>query len=89
MFMRLTAALLLLLPAAAHAGVPEAKICAASLDVNAAMIFNATLPSVKPGADLRALVTATTKQLVMSGKLARADAKPAAMAAGACLKLAL
>ena len=40
-----------------------------------------------PGADLRAIVTAQTKSLVMSGALSRDAAKPAAEAAGKCLKL--
>ena len=53
--MRLTIALgLLALSAApALAGQAEAQSCAAGLDPNAALIFNATLPQVGPGADLK------------------------------------
>lgn len=89
--MRLTIALgLLALSAApALAGQAEAKSCAAGLDANGAQIFNAALPQVAPGADLKGVVTDVTKSLVMSGKVPRAEARPAAVAAGECLKLAM
>ena len=70
------------------AGQAEATSCAGGLDANSRMIFNAVLPQVTASTDLRAAVTDATRSLVMGGKIARADAKPAAMAAGECLKLA-
>lgn len=73
----------------ALAGQAEAQSCAAGLDANGQMIFNAALPQVAPGADLKGVVTDTTKSLVKSGQIKRGDAKPAAMAAGECLKLAM
>lgn len=86
----LTAVCLLALSAApAFAGQAEAQSCAAGLDANGQMIFNAALPQVNPSADLKGVVTSTTKSLVMSGQLSRSVARPAAMAAGECLKLAM
>ena len=86
----MTAICLLTLSAApAFAGQAEAQSCAAGLDANSQLIFNSALPQVAPGADLRGVVTTATKALVESGQIARSAAKPAAMAAGACLKLAM
>jgi len=73
----------------AFAGQAEAQSCAAGLDANSQLIFNTALPQVAPGADLKGVVTAVTKSLVKGGQIARGDAKPAAMAAGECLKLAM
>ena len=89
--MRLTVALgLMALSAApALAGQAEAKSCAAGLDANAMLIFNAALPQVVPGADLKGVVTDTAKSLVKAGAVPHADARPAAIAAGECLKLAM
>ena len=42
-----------------------------------------------PGADLKGVVTDTTKSLVKSGQVPRGEARPAAEAAGECLKLAM
>lgn len=86
----LTALCLLALSAApAFAGQAEAQSCANGLDANGQMIFNAVLPQVTPGVDLKGVVTAATKSMVESGQLARGDARPAATAAGQCLKLAM
>ena len=82
-------AALALASAPAVAGQAEAQSCAAGLDANAQLIFNAALPQVAPGADLKGVVTDTTKSLVKGGQIKRGDAKPAAMAAGECLKLAM
>ena len=75
--------------APAFAGQAEAQSCAAGLDANAQLIFNAALPQATPGADLKSLVTDTTKSLVKAGQIKRGDAKPAAMAAAECLKQAM
>lgn len=81
--------LLALSAAPAFAGQAEAESCASGLDANAKLIFSSALPQVSPGADLKGVVTDTTKSLVKSGEIKRGDAKPAAMAAGECLKLAM
>ncbi len=73
---------------AARADGAAAQACAAKLPKDAQAIFGATLPQLAPGADLRATVTATTRQLVMDGKIGRDDARPSAMSAAKCLRLA-
>lgn len=89
--MRFTAAIILLSLTAAPvlAGQSEAQSCAAGLDANGQLIFNAVLPQVTPSVDLKGAVTAATKSLVSAGQITRSDARPAAMAAGECLKLAM
>ena len=86
----LTAVCLLALSAApAFAGQAEAQSCASGLDANSQAIFNAVLPQVTPSIDLKAAVTSATKAMVSSGQLSMSHARPAAMAAGECLKLAM
>lgn len=86
----LTAVCLLALSAApAFAGQAEAQSCASGLDANSQAIFNAVLPQVTPSIDLKAAVTSATKAMVSSGQLSMSNARPAAMAAGECLKLAM
>lgn len=63
-----------------------ADSCAAKLSPEAKLIYAETIGAVKPGVDLTATITAKARGLVMSGKLTRANARPAAEAAGACLK---
>ena len=89
--MRVTVAiaLLTLSAAPAFAGQAEAQSCAAGLDANAKLIFTTALPQVAPGADLKGVVTDTTKSLVKAGQVPRGEARPAAEAAGQCLKLAM
>jgi len=82
-------ALLALSAAPAFAGTAEAESCAAGLDANGKLIFSTALPQVNPSADLKGVVTATTKSLVSSGQVPMSAARPAAMAAGQCLKLAM
>ncbi len=81
--------LLALSAAPALAGQAEAQNCASGLDANGQLIFTTALPQVAPGADLKGVVTDATKSLVKSGQIKRGDARPAAEAAGACLKLAM
>lgn len=86
----LTAVCLLALSAApAFAGQAEAQSCASGLDANGKAIFEAVLPEVTPSVDLKAAVTTATKAMVESGQLSMSKARPAAMAAGECLKLAM
>jgi hypothetical protein len=82
-------AFLALSAAPALAGAAEAKNCATSLDPNGQAIFNAALPQVAPGVDLKAVVTTATKALISSGQVPMSSARPAAMAAGQCLKMAM
>jgi hypothetical protein len=72
----------------ARADGPAAQACAAKLPKDAQAIFGATLPQLAPGTDLRDVVTATTRQLVMDGKIDRGNARPSAMSAAKCLRLA-
>ncbi|MDP4823792.1 MAG: hypothetical protein NWR47_07580 [Aestuariivirgaceae bacterium] len=72
-----------------QAGEPEAQACSAQLDSNAKLIFDDTLSSVVPGVDMKSVITTHTKSLVFAGKMSRSAAKPAATAAGECLKLVL
>jgi hypothetical protein len=60
--------------------------CAAALRGDSRVIYDDVLPTYKPGADLRAVVTERTKGLVAAGKIDRASARTNAMAAGHCLQ---
>ncbi|HTU56316.1 MAG TPA: hypothetical protein VMF62_20295 [Acetobacteraceae bacterium] len=72
----------------ARADVAAAKACAAQLPTEAKTIFDATLPKMTPGADLRAVVTASTRSLTTSGAIDPAGARPSAIAAAKCLRQA-
>ncbi|MCC2110424.1 MAG: hypothetical protein KDJ16_00145 [Hyphomicrobiales bacterium] len=74
------------LPAAALAGKTEGETCAAALSEPAQKIYHATAPDVTPSADLKDLVTAKTRSLVISGDISRKIAKQSAEEAGPCLK---
>ncbi|HSI42072.1 MAG TPA: hypothetical protein VLA00_16130 [Xanthobacteraceae bacterium] len=92
-FRKLVAFAILLAPLmaapAAHADKAAAKACAAGLDADGQTIYGAVQPKVVAGVDLRTVVTDTTRSLVMGGSVSRANARPAAMAAGQCLELIL
>jgi hypothetical protein len=64
-----------------------ADTCAKGLPADSKMIFDATVQNMKGPDSIRDTVTEQTKALVMAGKLNRANARPAAEAAGTCLKL--
>jgi hypothetical protein len=66
-----------------------ADACAGRLSSDAKLIYAATIGSVAPGANLPDTVRAKARELVMAGKIKRDQAKPAAQAAGACLKQAM
>jgi hypothetical protein len=85
----LGASLALLLAAAAHADRKTADACAAKLSPEAKLVYSATIGAVTTQATLKDTVTSKTRSLVMGGKLSRSAARPAAEAAGACLKQAL
>lgn len=82
----LAAGVLLVSGAPSFANRAAADACAAKLSPDAKTVYAATIGSVKAGVDLTAVVTAKTRDLVMSGKLSRGNARPAAEAAGTCLK---
>lgn len=73
---------------AARADTEVARRCAAALPQDARAIFDATLPQLAPGANLRELVTATTRRLVEAGSIGRGSARDSAVAAGKCLRTA-
>jgi hypothetical protein len=88
--MRQTAFLLLgslALTGGARADQAAASACAARLSPEARTIYARVAPGVTPATDLREAVTSATRGLVMSGTMSRDAARPAAEAAGECLRL--
>lgn len=65
-----------------------ANACAAKLPKDARTIYDATLPKVTPGADLRDVVTNSTRDLAMAGSINRGSARQSATQAAQCLRLA-
>jgi hypothetical protein len=72
----------------ARADTRAANACAARLDKDAKTIYDATLPELTPGSDLRSLLTKHTRGLAMSGTISFGDARQSATAASECLQLA-
>lgn len=66
-----------------------ADSCATHLPANSKLIYAASIGAVAPGVDLKEVVRAKTRSLVIGGKVVRSEAQAAAEAAGACLKRAL
>ena len=87
--MKFSASLIVLIAIASSAFASDqaAQTCADGLDSNAKLIYANALPQAQQGVDLKSVVTAATKALVLNGQVARANAKTAAVAAGECLKL--
>jgi hypothetical protein len=77
-----------LVPAAARADTDAANACATKLSPDAKAIFDATLPQVVPGANLRSLLTASTRKLAYAGAIEVGSARASATAASQCLRLA-
>ena len=77
-----------LAPIPAHADTDAANACAAKLSPDAKAIFDATLPQVVPGANLRSLLTANTRKLAFAGTIEVGNARASATAASQCLRLA-
>ena len=71
---------------AAYADRKAADTCAAALTPGGKAIYDKSLPGVLAGQTPADAVTATARSMVMGGSMARADARPAAEAAGGCLK---
>ena len=61
--------------------------CAAKLDPDAKSIYVAAVPAMKPGANLRRVLTHVVMPKVMSGTLTRTTAPPLAEQASRCLEL--
>jgi hypothetical protein len=61
--------------------------CVAALSPDAKLIFDKAKPSVPPKGEIRELVRDTTRGMVIAGQIGRDGARPAAMAAGNCLKM--
>ncbi len=92
-FRRPALTLILLLPfvaaaTGAHADTTAAASCATGLPKDPRAIFDATLPQLAPGGDLRATVTANTRSLAMAGTIDRDTARDSAKAAAVCLERA-
>lgn len=87
--MRRTCLLILLLtsPLPVFANQKSADDCASKLPKDSAAIYSNTVAQISPGANIKDLVVEITRGLVMDGRLSRANARPAAEAAGNCLKL--
>jgi|tagenome__1003787_1003787.scaffolds.fasta_scaffold16964889_2 hypothetical protein len=84
----LLAAILATFPLSALADEASMQACAKSLSPAARMIYEASAASLPPSSALRDVVAAQTRKLVMAGRIERAAARPAAEAAGNCLKMA-
>jgi hypothetical protein len=76
-------------PLPAFADATGADACAKTLSPPAQMIYQATAPDIRQGIELKSVVTAHTRKLVMDGKIERSIARPSAVAAAACLKTLL
>jgi hypothetical protein len=86
MVRRAALAILVVLPTAALADRREADACAASLPVEAKLIYDAALPSITPSAVIRDILPDKVRPLVMAGKVSRNTGRASAEAAGQCLK---
>lgn len=80
-------ALLVALPAAAQADQAAATACASQLSKDGRTIYDKAAPTVTAKTDIKDAVTGVTRPLVMNGTMSRDAARPAAEAAGECLKL--
>lgn len=79
--------MLLVLPAVVQADQASALACSTSLSSDARLIYDKTAPTVKPGTNIKDALSAVVRPMVMNGSMTQAAARPAAEAAGECLKL--
>ncbi|HVT56567.1 MAG TPA: hypothetical protein VHD34_11055 [Xanthobacteraceae bacterium] len=84
-----TIAALSLMAAPSFASRASADACAAKLSPEGKQIYAASIGSVGSGANMKDVVRSKTRALVIGGKISRGAARPAAEAAGACLKQAM
>ncbi|WP_046866505.1 hypothetical protein [Microvirga massiliensis] len=80
-------ALLVTSPITALADQKSADACAAKLSKEPAAIYSSTVAQISPGVSIKDVVVNVTRSMVMAGRLSRANARPAAEAAGNCLEL--
>lgn len=80
------AGLALLAAGPALADRNAANTCAAGFGSDAKLIYERALPGAAGGGDLPTVVRDAATALVKAGHVARASARSAAQAAGACLK---
>jgi hypothetical protein len=77
---------LLMIAAPALADQASAESCARSLSPAAFEIYRAAAPSMRPNADMAAILRAKVMPMVMSGDMNRTTARIAATAASFCLR---
>jgi hypothetical protein len=80
-------ALLVTSPVTVLADRKSADACAAKLPKEPAAIYSETVAQIAPGVNVRDIVISVTRGMVVAGRLSRANARPAAEAAGSCLEL--
>jgi hypothetical protein len=72
----------------AHAVESTVTVCAASLEPNARLVFNAVSARPQPTVMLRSVLAARVRELVFTDRLPMNAARPAAEAASQCLRIA-
>jgi len=82
-----TAFLLLLASAMAHADQVQAGKCASALLPSALLVFSTVRADPEPQRPLRSVLAARVRKLVFMDHLAMRDARPAAEAASECLRI--
>ena len=65
----------------------SADACAAKLPKAPAAIYSNTVAQISTGTNIKDVVVSVTRGMVIAGSLSRANARPAAEAAGSCLEL--
>jgi hypothetical protein len=82
------ALLSLVVVAPAHANRMAANRCAASLQPQARLVFNAVSNTTQTNDPLRKILEARVRELVFTDRLPIGGARPAAEAASQCLRIA-
>jgi hypothetical protein len=72
----------------AHADQARAGKCAASLQPEALLVFNAVQSAPQPQRALKSVLEARVRELVFMDRLPMRSARPAAEAASECLRIA-
>jgi hypothetical protein len=73
---------------AAHADKVAAKVCAASLQPHARLVFDSVTATPHPELTLRSLIESKVRELIFMDRLMITAARPAAEAASECLRIA-
>ena len=77
----------ILVSTTAWADAQKAQSCAGGLAAESKIIYEASVADVKAGNDIKSVLEAKTRSLVIDGKVTRSSARESAEAAGACLKI--